>query len=231
MDARSAGTDADLGEVITVGPGGGTPRASVIWMHGLGADASDFEPLVPQLRLPRHLPVRFRFPQAPVRPVTLNAGYRMRAWYDIYGLSGSAPEDAAGIEASSRRIHALVDREIESGVPAERIVVAGFSQGGAVALHSALRHPRRLGGLLALSTYLPLRDRLAAEASAANRDLPILMCHGSYDPVLPLQFGEWSRDALRTAGHVVEWKAYPMQHEVSLPQVADVADWLRRRLE
>lgn len=221
---------ADPGEFITVETGQGTPRASVVWMHGLGADARDFEPLVPQLRLPRDLPVRFLFPQAPVRPVTLNGHYRMRAWYDVYGFSGSAPEDAAGIAASTRRIHALVDREVAAGIAPERVIVAGFSQGGAMALHSALRHSRRLGGLLALSTYLPLRDRLLPEASAANRDLPILMCHGAFDPVLPLQFGEWSRDMLRAAGFEVEWITYPMHHEVSLPQVADIRAWLLARL-
>ncbi|MCU0760749.1 MAG: alpha/beta hydrolase [Steroidobacteraceae bacterium] len=221
---------ASAGEVITVQTGAGAPRAAVIWMHGLGADGRDFEPLVPQLRLPRELAVRFLFPQAPVRPVTINAHYRMRAWYDIYGFSGSVPEDAAGIAASTRRIHALVDREIAGGIDPSRIVLAGFSQGGAVALHSALRHPQRLGGLLALSTYLPLRERLVPEASVANRDLPILMCHGTFDPVLPLHFGEWSRDALRAAGFAVRWMTYPMHHEVSLPQVADIRAWLLERL-
>ena len=228
MDVRSE--PADPGEVITVESGGGPALASVIWMHGLGADGRDFEPLVPQLRLRASLPVRFHFPQAPVRPVTINGGYRMRAWYDVLGFSPSAPEDAAGIAASTRRIHALVDRERAAGIDPSRIVVAGFSQGGAVALHSALRYPSRLGGLLALSTYLPLRQRLEAEGSAANRDLPILMCHGHFDPVLPLQFGEWSRDALQAVGYAVEWRAYPMQHEVSLPQVADLRAWLLDRL-
>lgn len=229
MDQTS--TAADLGESVVVETGSGTPRASVIWMHGLGADGSDFEPLVPQLRLPARLPVRFVFPQAPVRPVTVNAGYRMRAWYDIPGFAANAPEDAAGIADSTRRIHALIDRERAAGVPAERIVVAGFSQGGALALHASLRYRERLGGLLALSTYLPLRERLTREASIENRDLPILMCHGRFDPVLPLQFGEWSRDALRAAGFRVEWIAYPMQHELCIPQVADVAAWLVARLD
>ncbi len=230
MTPRSDPPVAD-DDTVTVATGAGPAQASVIWMHGLGADAHDFEPLVPQLRLPKHLPVRFVFPQAPVRPVTINGGYRMRSWFDIYGLAPNVPEDEAGIAESARRIHACIDRERDAGIDATRIVVAGFSQGGAVALHSALRYPQRLGGVLALSTYLPLRDRLASEASAANRDLPILMCHGRFDPVLSLQFGEWSRDALLALGWPVEWIAYPMQHEVSLPQIADVAAWLRARLE
>ncbi len=230
MTTRSEAPAAD-DEAVTVATGAGPAAASVIWMHGLGADGRDFEPLVPQLRLPKRLSVRFVFPQAPVRPVTVNAGYRMRAWYDILGFAANAPEDAAGIAESTRRIHALLDRERDAGVEPSRIVVAGFSQGGAVALHAALRYRERLGGLLALSTYLPLRERLTRESSIENRDLPILMCHGRFDPVLPLQFGEWSRDALRAAGFRVEWIAYPMQHELCMPQIADLAAWLAARLE
>jgi len=230
MTTRSEAPVAD-DDAVTVVSGPGAARASVIWMHGLGADGRDFEPLVPQLRLPKRLPVRFVFPQAPVRPVTINGGYRMRSWYDIYGLAPNVPEDAAGIVESSRRIHRYVAREQEAGIDPARIVLAGFSQGGAIALHSALRFPARLGGVLALSTYLPLRERVVPEASAANRDLPILMCHGRFDPVLPLQFGEWSRDALLALGYPVEWIAYPMQHEVCLPQIADVAAWLLARLD
>jgi phospholipase/carboxylesterase len=230
MTTRSEAPVAD-DESVTVTTGARPAQASVIWMHGLGADGSDFEPLVPQLRLPKRLAVRFVFPQAPVRPVTINAGYRMRAWYDIQGIGPNLPEDAAGIAESSARIHRFIERERAAGVPAARIVVAGFSQGGAVALHSALRFPERLAGVLALSTYLPLRERLAAEASVANRRLPVLMCHGRFDPVVPLHYGEWSRDALIALGWPVEWIAYPMQHEVCLPQIADIAAWLAARLE
>jgi phospholipase/carboxylesterase len=230
METRSEAFAAD-DEAVTVASGAGAAQASVIWLHGLGADGRDFEPLVPQLRIPKWLPVRFVFPQAPVRPVTINGGYRMRSWYDLYGIGPNLPEDAAGIAESSERIHRFIARERAAGVPAARIVVAGFSQGGALAMHSALRFPERLGGLLALSTYLPLRERVAADASAANRDLPVLMCHGRFDPVVPLQYGEWSRDALRQLGWPVEWIAYPMQHEVCLPQIADLAAWLVGRLE
>jgi phospholipase/carboxylesterase len=206
MTTRTEAAAADDDAVI-VATGPEPVQSSVIWMHGLGADGSDFEPLVPQLRVPRHLPVRFVFPQAPVRPVTVNGGYAMRSWYDIYGLGPNMPEDSAGIAESSARVHRFIARERAGGVAAARIVVAGFSQGGALALHSALRYPERLGGVLALSTYLPLRERLAAEASAANRDVPVLMCHGRFDPVVPLQFGEWSRDALLELGWPVEWIA------------------------
>jgi phospholipase/carboxylesterase len=230
MTTRSEAFAAD-DEAVTVATGAGPAEASVIWMHGLGADGRDFEPLVPQLRMPKRLPVRFVFPQAPVRPVTINGGYPMRSWYDIYGIGPNLPEDAAGIAESSDRVHRYIERERAAGVPAERIIVAGFSQGGAVALHTALRYPERLGGVLALSTYLPLRERVATEATPVNRDLPVLMCHGRFDPVVPLQYGEWSRDALRALGWPVEWIAYPMQHEVCLPQIADLAAWLRGRLE
>lgn len=208
-------------------PAGGA--ASVIWLHGLGADGHDFVPLVPELRLSPPAAVRFVFPHAPVRPVTLNGGLPMRAWYDIRELSTSGRQDEAGTRASAARIDALIEREIARGVASDRIVVAGFSQGGAVALHTALRYPLRLGGVLALSTYLPLHESVAREASAANRDVPILMCHGLYDPVLPLQLGEKSRDFLASLGYAVEWKPYPMQHAVSPPEIGDISGWLTAR--
>jgi len=206
------------------------PVASVIWLHGLGADGHDFVPIVPELELPASLAVRFVFPNAPIRPVTINNGMRMRAWYDILALSGAARQDEAGIRDSAATLDDFIARERERGITARSIVIAGFSQGGAIALHGALRYPERLGGLMALSTYLPLHERLAEEAAAANRDLPILMCHGTADPVLPVQMGEQSRDQLVAAGYPVEWKAYPMQHQVSLAEIADIAAWLGRQL-
>jgi phospholipase/carboxylesterase len=205
--------------------------AAVIWLHGLGADGHDFVPIVPELELPGSLSVRFVFPHAPVRAVTINNGMRMRAWYDILALSDAARQDEAGIRESAATLDDYIGRERERGIAARCIVVAGFSQGGAVALHSALRYPERLGGVMALSTYLPLPDRLAEEAAAANRDLPILMCHGTADPVLPVQMGELSRDWLHAAGYPVEWKAYPMQHQVSLAEIADISTWLGKRLQ
>jgi phospholipase/carboxylesterase len=205
--------------------------AAVIWLHGLGADGHDFVPIVPELELPAALAIRFVFPHAPVRRVTINNGMRMRAWYDILALSGAARQDEAGIRDSAAILDDYIARQRERGIAARSIVIAGFSQGGAIALHGALRYPERLGGIMALSTYLPLQDRLADEAATANRDLPILMCHGTADPVLPLQMGEISRDRLLAAGYPVEWKAYPMQHQVSLAEIADISTWLGRQLQ
>lgn len=202
--------------------------ASVILLHGLGADGNDFAPIVPELGLGGR--VRFVFPHAPRRPVTLNGGYVMRAWYDLAGLSAEAHEDEPGIRTSAEQVEALIAREGERGVPAHRIVLAGFSQGGAVALHAGLRHAQPLAGILALSTYLPLRDRLAAEASPAARQVPILMCHGDRDPIVPLGLGEDSARVLREAGHRVEWRSYAMPHSVCPEEIADIAAWLGRVL-
>lgn len=215
---------------IVLSPTSAPHTASVIWMHGLGADGSDFVPLVPELRLPSTSGVRFIFPHAPVRPVTLNNGFPMRAWYDIRSLSAEGREDAAGIRESELEIMRLIRVERDSGIAAERIVLAGFSQGGAVALHAALRHTERLGGILALSTYLTLRASLAAEAHEANRATPIFMCHGEYDGVVTIDFGRQSRDALRALGYDVTWKEYPMQHEVCRQEIDDIAAWMRTRL-
>jgi phospholipase/carboxylesterase len=204
--------------------------ASIIWLHGLGADGNDFVPIVPELRLPPSLALRFVFPHAPIRPVTINNGMRMRAWYDIKDLSASGVPDQAGIRESAAILAKFIQRERDAGVAANQIVIAGFSQGGAIALYAALRHPERLAGVMALSAYLPLSSRLAAEATAANRDLPILMCHGSFDPVLPMELGSASRDLLQAAGYAVEWKEYPMQHQVGLEEIRDISAWLQARL-
>jgi len=220
-------TDDD--QAVTVAPKGGS-QAAVIWLHGLGADGYDFVPLVPELRLPEELGVRFVFPHAPARPVTINNGFVMRAWYDIKGLSAQGPQDEEGIAQSQSLVQDLIVREVAQGIDVRRIAIAGFSQGGAIALHSALRYPQRLAGVLALSTYLPLHDNLAREAAAANRDVPIFMCHGTGDPVLPLQLGEMSRDYLNALGYQVEWKQYSMRHEVSAQEVADISAWLVKRL-
>jgi len=201
----------------------GEPELAVIWLHGLGADGHDFEPIVPELKLRRA--VRFVFPHAPIRPVTINNGLEMRAWYDIVGLD-AAEEDAEGIRASAAAVARLVDREIERGIAAERIVLAGFSQGGAIALHLGLREPRRLAGVIALSTYLPLAARLAREKSAASAKLPIFMAHGSYDPVIPIASAETSRRVLEREGYAVAWHAYPMPHSVCPPEIAAIGAWL-----
>jgi phospholipase/carboxylesterase len=203
---------------------GEAPTLAVLWLHGLGADGHDFEPIVPELRL--GMSVRFVFPHAPVRPVTINGGMAMRAWYDILGFDRGAREDAAGIRASAAAVTALIDREIERGIPAERVVLAGFSQGGAVALHTALREPRPLAGVMALSTYLPLATTLAAERSAANAGLPIFMAHGTADPVLPMSLAESSRRALEALRYSVEWHSYSMQHSVCVEEIGAIAAWL-----
>ncbi len=204
--------------------------SSVLWLHGLGADGHDFVPIVAELGLPASLAVRFVFPQAPYRRVTINGGHEMRAWYDIRSLSGDDRADATGLAESVDTIHALVEAEITRGVPPSRIVVAGFSQGGAVALHAACSTPRPLAGVMALSTYLPLPDRVATAAHAANAALPVLQCHGLDDPVLPLPMGMAARDALRAAGHPVAWHALPMAHEVIMQEVLLIAAWLGERL-
>ena len=203
---------------------GGAPELSVLWLHGLGADGHDFEPIVPELGL--RFPVRFVFPHAPVRAVTINGGMTMRAWYDILGFDRRTQEDAAGIRASAAAVALLIDREIERGMPSDRIVLAGFSQGGAIALHTALREPRPLAGVLALSTYLPLAASLASERSAANASVPIFMAHGTGDTVLPLSLAETSRTALQALGYAVEWHAYPMAHSVSMEEISAIGAWL-----
>ena len=208
---------------------GAQPAWSVIWLHGLGADGHDFEPIVAELDLPA--PVRFVFPHAPVRPITVNGGYPMRAWYDIVSFERGGPEDEAGVRASARQIERLIDGEAERGTPAARVVLAGFSQGGAMALHTALRYPQPLAGIIALSAYLPLPALLAAERSAVTEPVPIFMAHGRDDPTVPEAFGARSRDTLRSAGCEVQWRTYPMGHTVCPQEVSDISVWLRARLQ
>ena len=210
-------------ETVEVATDVNPPVLAVIWLHGLGADGHDFEPIVPELGL--ELSVRFVFPHAPIRAVTINNGMRMRAWYDILGF-GAAAEDDAGIRASTAAVTRLVDREIDRGVPASRVVVAGFSQGGAIALQLGLRSPRRLAGVLALSTYLPLAGSLAREKSAASADLPIFMAHGSSDPVIPLALADESRRRLEQEGYAVDWNVYAMPHSVCGPEIEAIGRWL-----
>jgi phospholipase/carboxylesterase len=206
------------------------PSAAVIWLHGLGADGSDFVAIVPELGLPPALAVRFMFPHAPVRAVTINNGMRMRAWYDIAAADLNNRADIAGVRQSQGEIEALIAREKTRGVPAGRIVLAGFSQGGAIALYAGLRHAERLAGILALSTYLVQADRLPAEAAVANRDVPIFMAHGSADPVVRFEWGLASRRALEANGNPVEWHQYPIEHSLCLEEVRAIGAWLAKIL-
>jgi len=209
---------------------GAEPSASIIVLHGLGADGNDFVPVAHQLQLASVGAVRFVFPHAPVRPVTLNGGMAMRAWYDITGLEGARREDEAGLRQSQAEIDALIDREIERGVKASRIVLMGFSQGCAMTLLTGLRYSRRLAGLVGLSGYLPLADRTEAERSAANASVPIFMAHGHADPMIPIARALASRDALRALRYAVQWHEYPMQHSVCAQEIADLNHWLVRVL-
>ena len=211
---------------IATGP---APSASVIWMHGLGADGHDFEPIVPELGLPGALQVRFIFPNAPVRPVTLNMGMAMRAWYDIIEIGGGR-EDGEGLRASQAAIEQLIAAEVARGIPASRIVLAGFSQGGAIAFQTGLRHPQRLAGIMALSTYLPLAGTVEDERSEANRDLPVFMAHGSDDPMISIGRAQQSRKMLEALGYPLEWHEYPMPHSVCPQEITDISDWLVRTL-
>jgi phospholipase/carboxylesterase len=208
-----------------------SPTAAVIWLHGLGADGYDFVPVVEELQLPPALPVRFIFPHARQRPVTINNGYMMRAWYDIKSLGGASRiEDDAGIRESAQVVGRYIEEQGAAGIAASRIVIAGFSQGGAIALHTALRYPQRLAGIMALSTYLPLQSSVASEASPANRDIPILMCHGVYDQVVPAAMGVASRDLLQKLNYTIDWQTYPMEHSVCMEEIGAISSWLQKQL-
>ncbi len=211
---------------IETGP---EPSAAVVWLHGLGADGHDFEPLVPELALGGAGPVRFVFPHAPVRPVTINGGMPMRAWYDIMGIDRQSPQDEPGIRASAKLVEALIRREQERGIPAGRIVLAGFSQGGAIALHLGLRFGEALAGILALSTYLPLHETLEGERSEANARTPVFMAHGILDPVVPLYLGESSANRLSQGGWPISWRTYTMPHAVCPEEISDISGFLADR--
>ena len=206
------------------------PLWSVVWLHGLGADGHDFAPIVPELVRPGWPPLRFVFPHAPVRPVTINNGVRMRAWYDILGLEIAQRQDESGVRESIGFVDQLIEREAERGIPSERVFVAGFSQGGAIALAAGLRHPRPLAGVIALSTYLPIAQHSDAERSEANRALPVFMAHGDQDPVVGHALGVMSRDYLQRMGHPVDWHSYPMPHAVCPEEIADLSRWIAARM-
>ncbi|MGH8041344.1 MAG: alpha/beta hydrolase [Rudaea sp.] len=206
------------------------PRHSVIWLHGLGADGNDFAPIVPELVDPAWPPLRFVFPHAPERPITINGGMSMRAWYDISGQEIAQRQDEAGIRASIGLLEELIAREVERGVASENLFLAGFSQGGAIVLAGGIRHAQRLGGIIALSTYLPMAEKTDAEAAVANRATPIFMAHGTLDPTISHALGAMSRDYLQQRGYVVDWHTYPMAHQVCAEEIADLRRWLGPRL-
>lgn len=205
----------------------GTHTATVIWMHGLGADGNDFVPVVPMLGLPADHGIKFIFPNAPQRPVTINGGMVMPAWYDILGLDFSSRQDEQGVRGSQSEIEKLITAAKAEGIASNRIVLAGFSQGGVIALQTGLRHQETLAGILALSTYLALHETLEDEATDANKNTSIWMAHGNYDPVIPFQYAEMSRDRLKQSGYKVDWHSYPMEHQVVMEQIREIGDWLK----
>jgi phospholipase/carboxylesterase len=209
---------------------GKQPQGSVIWLHGLGADGHDFEPIVPELVRRDERALRFVFPHAPLRPVTLNGGMKMRAWFDIVGLDRTSPQDRDGIVAAQAEITALIEREIARGIASTKIVLAGFSQGGALAVYVATRYPKSLAGILGLSCLALLATELARERTAASLQTPVLLAHGTQDPVVACSLGADQRALLERHGYVVEWHTYPMPHAVSTEEIADIARWLRRIL-
>ena len=212
---------------IDLNPSGGHPEASVIWMHGLGADGNDFVPIVERFKSLQSK-VRFVFPHAPMRSVTVNGGVRMRAWYDIVGLNISYKEDSEGIKDSARLIELLIKREQELGIASNQIVLAGFSQGGAMALYAGLRYPEPLAGIIALSSYLPLPDTFVKERDLANQNTPIFMAHGLFDTVVPIMLDQMSKEQLEELGYQIEWFTYPMAHAVVPEEIDDIYHFLER---
>lgn len=200
--------------------------ACVIWLHGLGADGHDFESIVDALELTPGHAIRFIFPHAPYRPVTINNGMVMRAWYDIYDIDKEMPEDEAGINESHQMLKTMIAAQVAAGIPTERIVLAGFSQGGCIALHTGLRYPQKLAGVLGLSTYLPLRRRLPEELAVCQKETPIMLMHGIHDPVVSYEFGRLSYQALSALGLKTQWREYSMEHTVSHPQLADIGQFI-----
>lgn len=210
---------------------GPDPRYAVIWLHGLGADGHDFEPIVPELGLNDSIPVRFIFPHAPAQPVTINGGMVMRAWYDITGMDLSAGVDEAGINRSAAHLQRLIQAAVDSGISAAHIVLAGFSQGGVIALHAGLQYPEPLAGIIALSTYVAVPEAIRESASDANKAIPIFMAHGRFDPVIPYPLGKRSGDFLMEQGYPLQWHEYPMEHSVHPQEIRDLGNWLGELLD
>lgn len=214
------GTGAETDEV----------RHCVIWLHGLGATSSDFPPVVPELGLRSDRAIRFIFPQAPDRPITINGGMMMPGWYDIKGMDIADKQDAEGMAESQAMLDSLIEKQMSLGIPSENIIIAGFSQGGAVAYHTGLRAKHKLAGILALSTYLPFAEQAEQAHTKVNIDTPILANHGTHDPVVPLDLGKKSADLLMSLGYSLEWKEYPMEHQVVMEQIKDIGNWINTTL-
>jgi len=221
-------TQANAAQTIEVIHGEGEPSHAVIWLHGLGASSDDFPPVVPYLGLDKARTIRFIFPQAPNRPITINGGMEMPGWYDIKGMSIADKEDLVGMTESKNTLDSLIDEQVALGISSERIIVAGFSQGGAVAYYTGIRSPHKLAGILALSTYLPFATEAKVQQSSVNTESPILAMHGLHDQVVPLVLGKGSSDVLASLGYSVEWKTYPMEHSVIPEQLVDIGHWINR---
>ena len=218
--------NSDLLDCIEINPSG-EPTATIIWLHGLGADGHDFEAIIPELRLPDSLPVRYVFPHAPVRSITINAGLRMRGWFDILDLQHRAESvDMDQFLQSADMLRAQIQKEVKSGMPSNRILLAGFSQGGAIVLHTGLLHPEKLAGILAISMHLPTIQHLASELSPSNRNIPIMMAHGQMDPVIPVAKAIETRQGLTRLGYTVSWHEYPIQHTVCANEIQEIRSWL-----
>jgi len=208
--------------------GSGEPKHAIIWLHGLGASSSDFPPVVPELGLKSDRPIRFIFPQAPNRPITINGGMVMPGWYDIKGADIADKQDAVGMAESQKTLNDFIEAQVALGIASENIIIAGFSQGGAVAYYTGLRSKRKLAGLINLSTYLPFAEQISKEHSKVNLQTPILVNHGTHDPVVSMKFGKNSADLLIDLGYQVTWKTYPMEHQVVQEQISDIGDWINQ---
>ena len=217
-------------QTIKLVHGTGDTTHAVIWLHGLGASSNDFPPVVPELGLSDDKTIQFVFPQAPDRPITINGGMTMPGWYDIKGTDIADKQDAEGMAESQAILEGLIEEQINHGVPSENIIIAGFSQGGAVAYHTGVRSQHKLGGILALSTYIPFAEEVEHEQTKVNMETPIFTCHGTYDPVVPIQLGKMSADLLVNLGYPLEWKEYPMQHQVMMEQIKDIGSWINKVL-
>ena len=229
MTNPTSSTDSVLPEhSIVLNFGQGEPNHSIIWLHGLGATANDFPPIVPELGLQADRPIKFVFPQAPNRPITINGGFEMPGWYDIKGMSLEEKQDIDGMRESQTMLEGLVAAEIDRGIAANNIIVAGFSQGGAVAYYTATRSQTKLAGIIALSTYLPFQERTEQEQSGVNVTTPILANHGTHDPVVPLAYGQQSAELLKKLDYQIKWKTYPMEHQVVMEQIRDIGAWINQ---